>query len=276
MPVAVSSKGAAAMVAPFAFRLLLTSFLFAGYTHPVLASACPTIKTSERVQVVYVYDGDTVKLKDGRRLRLIGINTPEVGHKGTPVQPLAETARAALQDLLDTHNGILLLQYGQQDHDHYGRLLAHVFLEDGGNVAVSLLQQGLATTLVVPPNVWGIHCYQTIENEARRDRKGLWALPGYQPQQAHPLPLNTRGFHIVQGRVTGLRNSRYTVWIDIDGPLVLQVAKKDLDYFGSLETLVGQQIEARGWIKQDRDDGLRMKIRHPAALVAITGTKQHH
>jgi hypothetical protein len=56
---------------------------------------------------------------------------------------------------------------------------------------------------------------------------------------------------------------------------VLQISKKDLDYFDSLEALVGQQIEARGWIKQDSVDGLRMKIRHPAALVAITGTQQH-
>ena len=258
------------MVAPFAFWLL------AGHTQPLLAAACAATNSTEHAQVVYVYDGDTVKLKDGRRLRFIGINTPEVSHKGKPVQPLAEAARAALQDLLDTHNGTLLLQYGQQDHDHYGRLLAHAFLEDGGNVAVSLLQRGLATTLVVPPNTWGTSCYQAIENEARHDRKGLWALSGYQPQQAHTLPLDSRGFRIVQGRISGLRNSRYTVWVDIDGPLVLQIAKKDLDYFDSLETLVGQQVEARGWIKQDRDDGLRMKIRHPAALVAIAGAQQHH
>jgi len=79
----------------------------------------------------------------------------------------------------------------------------------------------------------------------------------------------------VQGRISELRNSRYTVWVDIEGPLVLQISKKDLDYFDSLEALVGQRIEARGWIKQDSVDGLRMKIRHPAALVAITGTQQH-
>ena len=132
------------------------------------------------------------------------------------------------------------------------------------------LGKGLATTLVVPPNTWGVRCYQAIENEARHDRKGLWALPEYQPQQARTLPLDSRGFRIVQGQVSRLRNSRYTVWVDIDGPLVLQIAKKDLDYFDSLEALVGQQIEARGWIKQDRDEGLRMKVRHPAALRAIT------
>ncbi len=274
MPAAVFNKGAPDRVAPFVFCLLFTSILlFAGSPRQANAAACQATKTGERVQVVYVYDGDTVKLNDGRRLRLIGINTPEISDKDQPTRPLADAARAALQHLLDTHNRILLLQYGQQDHDHYGRLLAHAFLEDGDNVAVRLLQQGLATTLVVPPNNWAADCYQRIENEARLDRKGLWALPDYQSQPARTLPLSSRGFRIVQGQVSGIRTTRDTVWIDIEGPLVLQVSKKDLVNFDSLENLAGQQVEVRGWIKQDRN-GLRMKIQHPAALVAITGAPQ--
>ena len=265
------SKGASVRGAPFAFRLLFTLIiLLAGSPGTATASACPAAKTSERVQVIYIYDGDTVKLSDGRRLRFIGINTPELGHNDQPTQPLAEAARSALQRLLESNNRILLLQYGKQDHDHYGRLLAHAFLEDGDNVAVHLLQQGLATTLVVPPNSWGADCYQRIENDARLDGKGLWALPGYQSQTALTLPLDTRGFRIVQGRVIGIRHSRYTVWVDIEGPLMLQISKQDLVNFDSLETLIGQSVEVRGWVKQ-ADNGLRMKVQHPAALVAITG-----
>ena len=273
MPAAVFNKGASDRVAPFAFWLLLTSLPLLAGSPQLATAACQAIKTSERAQVVYVYDGDTVKLNDGRRLRLIGINTPEVGNREKTTQPLADAARSALQRLLETNNRILLLQYGRQEHDHYGRLLAHAFLEDGDNVAVHLLQQGLATTLVVPPNSWGADCYQLVENEARLDRKGLWSLPDYQPQAARTLPLSTRGFRIVHGQVSGIRTTRDTVWVDIDGPLVLQVSKKDLVNFDSLETLIGQQVEIRGWVKQDRD-GLRMKIQHPAALVAITGSPQ--
>jgi endonuclease YncB( thermonuclease family) len=269
------SKGASARVAPFAFGLLYTLItLLAGSIQAATASGCQATKTSERVQVIYIYDGDTVKLSDGRRLRLIGINTPELSHDDRPTQPLADAARSALQRLIETNNRTLLLQYGQQDHDHYGRLLAHAFLENGDNVSVHLLREGLATTLVVPPNSWGADCYQQIENEARLDRKGLWALPGYQSQTALTLPPGTRGFRIVRGRINGIRQSRYTVWVDIEGPLVLQVPRQDLVNFDSLETLVGQQVEVRGWVKQD-DNGLRMKVRHPAALVAITGSAQH-
>ena len=273
MPVVVSSKGATARVAPFAFWLLLTTILLACSARSVMASVCPATKTGERVQVVYVYDGDTVKLKDGRRLRIIGINTPELGRKGKQTQPLAEAARSALQELLDVNNSTLLLQYGQQSQDHYGRLLAHVFLENGDNAAVHLLQQGLATTLVVPPNTWAARCYQDIEDAARLDQQGLWELPDYQPQAALTLPLSTRGFRIVQGRVSELRDSRYTLWVDLEGPLVLQISKKDLINFDTPESLVGQQVEVRGWLKKDRN-GLRMKVQHPAALLAITESPQ--
>jgi micrococcal nuclease len=274
MPSTAFYKGASDRGAPFTFWLLLTStLLFACSLQPATASTCQALETGERVQVVYVYDGDTVKLSDGRRLRLIGINAPELGHADQPIQPLADAARSALQRLLETHNRILLLQYGTQDHDHYGRLLAHAFLEDGDNIAVYLLQQGLATTLVVPPNSWGADCYQRVENEARLDRRGLWALPDYQPQAALSLPLNTRGFRIVHGQISEIRTTRDTVWVDMDGPLVLQVSRKDLVNFDSLENLVGQQVEVRGWVKQDRN-GLRMKIQHPDALVAITGAPQ--
>ena len=274
MPATAFNKGATDRVAPFAFWLLLSSILLlAGSLQQASASPCQAVKTGERVQVVYVYDGDTVKLNDGRRLRLIGINTPESGNRDQPTQPLADAARSALQSLLETHNRILLLQYGTQDHDHYGRLLAHAFLEDGDNIAVHLLQQGLATTLVVPPNSWGADCYQHVENQARLDRKGLWALPDYQPQAVQSLPLSTRGFRIIHGQISGIRTTRNTVWVDMDGPLVLQVSKKDLVNFDSLETLVGQQVETRGWVKQD-PNGLRIKIQHPAALVAITGAPQ--
>jgi len=229
----------------------------------------------ERVHVVYVYDGDTVKLKDGRRVRFIGINTPELGQHGKPVQPLGQEARRALKNLLDTHDRTLLLQYGEQQQDHYGRTLAHAFLENGDNIAVHLLRQGLATTLVVPPNTWGQPCYQGLENTARAARLGLWALADYQPHDARSLPLDTRGFRIINGRVTAVRRSRHTLWLDLDGPLAVQISVKDLANFSTfdIDTLTGQSVAVRGWIKPDHNK-LKLKVQHPAALVIITPSSQ--
>jgi endonuclease YncB( thermonuclease family) len=234
------------------------------------AADCPTDRTSERVRVVHVYDGDTVKLDDGRRLRLIGVNTPEVGRNGERPQALADKAKTTLVAHLDKHNRTLLLRHGKQPRDHYGRLLAHAFVDDGSNVAAHLLEKGLATTLVVPPNTWARECYQAREDSARAARRGLWALTDYQPMESRTLPLSTRGFRLVRGQVTEIRQSRHSAWIDLEGPLVIKIARSDLVNFkpGFPENLAGRRIETRGWIRKD-DRGLRLSLRHPAAITVL-------
>jgi micrococcal nuclease len=268
-------KGAPGSGAPFSFPVLCACLLCA-LSQSTAAAGCPSGHIDERVQVIYVYDGDTVKLKDGRRVRLIGINTPEMARDGGNNEPLASEARTTLQDMLDRGNRMLHLQYGAQHNDHYGRLLAHAFLDNGDNVAARLLQKGLATALVVPPNTWAIDCYQRLEDDARIDRIGLWALAGYQALASTGLPPDTTGFRIVRGRVTEIRESSRSTWIDLEGPLVLHVSRKDRTSFapGYLEQLAGQDVEARGWVRHD-SNGLRMNIRHPAALVKITPGSVH-
>ena len=277
MRTCIPGKGASTSVAPFAFwLLLLAAVISAAWTQPVRAGTCPAEHIDERVQVVHVYDGDTVKLVDGRRLRFIGIDTPELVHtRGKSSQPFAEKAKQALQAQLNSNNRTLRLQYGREHLDHYGRLLAHAFLETGENLAVALLQQGLATTLVVPPNTWGAGCYQRQENAARSAQRGLWSLPDYQSQDARTLPLDTRGFRLVHGRVVEIRRSRKNLWVDIEGPLVVQIPIADLVNFSvpDTEALQGKAVEVRGRIHQGRD-GLRMKVRHPAALSIIRRSSQ--
>jgi endonuclease YncB( thermonuclease family) len=269
-------KGVSIADTPFVFtgRSLLVAMLCLAAAGNVRAVNCPAERTSERVRVVHIYDGDTIKLTDGRRLRLIGINTPEISHDGSPSQALAEAARSALITLLDRYNRTLNLQYGKQTRDHYGRLLAHGFLDDGTNVAVRLLEQGMATALVVPPNTWTRACYAAIETTARQEQRGLWALPDYQVIDGTALHADTRGFRIVRGRINDIRESRHGTWLDLEGPLVIRVNRKDLVNFkpGFPETLEGKTIEVRGWIKTDRN-GLRVNVRHPAALFAIATGK---
>lgn len=267
----VFRKGAPGSVAPFLFAALCAVLLVAA--RPVPAGECPATRSDERVRVVHVYDGDTVKLADGRRLRLIGINTPEMARKGEAAEPLAQAARTRLQAMLDQGNSVLQLQYGAEHNDHYGRLLAHAWLEDGDNIAARLLQEGLATTLVVPPNTRSAECYQRLEDEARIDRRGLWALPQYQAQDSTALPAGSSGFRIVRGRVIAVREASRSTWLDLQGPLRLHISHKDRVHFppGYLDGLAGRDVEARGWIKSGRE-GLRMNIRHPAALAENTRT----
>jgi micrococcal nuclease len=256
--------------------LLLAGWLQPASAENIQAQGCQPARIDERVQVTYVFDGDTVKLSDGRRLRFIGINTPEIGHHGTTTQPYAEAARKSLQKALKTGGNTLALQYGRELKDHYGRLLAHAWLANGENVAALLLRQGLATTLVVPPNHTAADCYQLIEDKARSARRNLWQLAAYQAQDARTLPGDTRGFRIVRGRVTGIDHSRYQVRIALEGMLEVRIANNDLANFEPdyLENLVNHTVELRGWIRPEKDR-LGMRVRHPAALTPADNPARH-
>jgi len=79
-------KGVSVSGTPFLFRALLAGILlYCSATRAGVADNCAAGQTSERVRVIHVYDGDTVKLADGRRLRFIGINTPETWSDGPAV-----------------------------------------------------------------------------------------------------------------------------------------------------------------------------------------------
>ena len=188
----------------------------------------------------------------------------------SPSQPHAREAKDRLQKLLNSHNHTLLLQADRQQHDHYGRLLAHAFLEGGENLAVRLLQEGLATTLVVPPNTREHRCYQRHEDRARSAGRGLWGLDAYKTRQSQALPRDTRGFRIIRGKVREVQHSRHNVRVSLEGNLVIRIGKKDIENFepGFLEGLEGQRIETRGWVRPV-NDALQINVRHPAALVRI-------
>lgn len=272
MPGSTRLKGATGPVAPFLFpaRWLCAAALL--WVQVSAASTpCGYTHIDERSRVVYVYDGDTIKLQDGRRVRLIGINTPELGRDGAPNEALAGKARDTLQQILDSGSRTVLLQYDSEQHDHYGRLLAHVFLENGDNVAARLLQKGLAAALVVPPNTWGLQCYQGLENDARIDRAGLWQLDGYQPRDSSTLTTNSRGFTIVRGQVTAVRRTKHSTRVDLQGLLTLHIDNRDRINFPEHmpESLNGKEVEVRGWIRP-AGKRLQMTVQHPAAVIQLT------
>lgn len=259
------------MVAPFAFWLLLLAVI----PTTARADACPAQHIDERVRVVHVFDGDTFKLTDGRRVRIIGINTPELRPDGPATEPFADQAKAALQSMIDRSNRTVLLQYGNEHTDHYGRVLAHAYLDGGRNIAAHLLLDGLATTLAVPPNTRMHDCYQRQEDIARVERRGIWDHPRYQVRDSRTLPAATRGFSLVYGRIADISRGGGTVWLDLDGPLKVRIAREDQLNFpgGQLEHLAGKTVEVRGWIRS-RPTGLVMTVRHPAALSIISTDRQ--
>lgn len=231
------------------------------------APDCLPDRIDARARVVWVYDGDTVRLKNGEKVRLIGMNAPELGHDGQPSQPYARAAKRALEDLLASRDQRVVLRYGAERRDHYGRRLAHVFLADRTSLSAQLLRQGLALRITVPPNEWNLDCYAQAEAEAREHRKGLWSLPAYRVTPATELGGRAQGFRIVSGTVQGVGQGPRSLWLNLDGGLALRIDRADLGELpvSELLALKGERVIARGWLYRHKGR-LRMRIRHPADL----------
>ena len=143
-------------VVPLRFRgvaaLVCLAFVVAGCSEPDTQTRVPTptagVELGTSVQVIDVIDGDTLEVQmpnDAvRRVRLIGIDTPEVSHP--PDQPTAECFGPEAAEMT-THFAAGKAVRLESDpvageQDRYGRLLAHVWLPDGTLLASRLLSGG--------------------------------------------------------------------------------------------------------------------------------------
>lgn len=149
------------------------------------AAALPETATVRRV-----IDGDTIELMDGRFVRYLGIDAPEVRRRARPgdrewrglaadpwvidPEPFGEAATEANTRLVAGRT--VRLEYDVQTHDRFGRLLAYVYL---GEVMVNeeLLREGFAAPLTIPPNVKYAERFRQLAEEARRAQRGLWSAP---------------------------------------------------------------------------------------------------
>ncbi|TWC60740.1 endonuclease YncB(thermonuclease family) [Pseudomonas sp. SJZ080] len=217
---------------------------------------CPVPNGMTPVAVQRVVDGDTVRLSDGRSVRMIGLNTPELGKQGRSDEPFAVAARKRLEALVVASDGRVGVLPGKESKDHYGRTLAHLYGADGVNLEAQMLAEGLGFQVAVAPNVDLVTCQQAAERSARQAGLGVWRQsPVLKAEQ-----INTSGFAVVSGRVSKVQRNRGGLWIELQDSLVLRVAPNLLGQFDvvALERLKGKQIEARGWVvDRSRRGGLK-------------------
>lgn len=250
-------------------RALFISALFCAFLSTSLARAgvCPPSSIQQTARVAHVHDGDTLKLVDGRKIRLLGINTPEVARKHAPAEDFAYQARDALRKLVKQSESKIGLSFGIEKRDRYKRTLAHLYLADGTNLQARLIQLGFATAFTTPPNDRLSECYSRLEAIAIKHRRGIWALDQYRLIPAAQLSKNDRGFRRIQGRVLRIEQSPKAFWIHMQGNLRIRIPAGDLYNFDlySLKQLTGKNIVVRGWV-HPKAKGHFMMLRHPASL----------
>lgn len=244
-----------------AFLMLLSlSNLF---PHIANATSCTPCR-GKLYEVTSVYDGDTLHLRDGRTIRLIGINTPELGRQGADDDPGAQRARLALERLVDLSDRQVKVCEGIERRDRYRRQLAHLFTKQGVNINRQLIQLGVGYAIAVPPNLKNLACYASAENRARVAGLGVWRGP---IQDASSLRGDETGFHLLRGYIIRVGQSRSGVWLNLEGGLALRITWEDWNTFAieDPDSLLYSLLEVRGWIYH-RNGQQRLRVRHVASV----------
>ncbi|MGO1226425.1 MAG: thermonuclease family protein [Brachybacterium sp.] len=138
--------------------------------------------TQEVATVDYVIDGDTIDVTtptgETQRVRLLGINTPEVSHDDEPGQCGGEAATEQLRALLPEGTSVhLQADTTADDQDRYGRLLRYVELETGADIGRELISAGYAHAWAPAsaPDPDRLDAYQDATDEAEAANTGSWA-----------------------------------------------------------------------------------------------------
>ena len=169
-----------AMLGAIACRMLLPdqdvalarSQLWAAWASPGRSSEAPHVLVG---QVVEVIDGNTIRVNLGERaetVRYIGINVKENTRPTTGPVPAGGEAAEANRQLAGRQQ--VRLELDTQQRDREGRLLAYVYVGER-MVNAELVRRGSAEIMTIPPNVRHRDLLVSLEQEARDERRGLWA-----------------------------------------------------------------------------------------------------
>ncbi len=145
---------------------------------PTTDSAFRPTGPTETARVVRIVDGDTIVVRlDGRdrRLRYIGMDTPETKKPDTPVQWMGPEANGANATLVDGRT--VVLEKDVSETDRFGRLLRYVWLVDGDRwtlVDLELVRRGFAQVETDPPDVKYADRFVDAQRAARTAAVGLW------------------------------------------------------------------------------------------------------
>ena len=137
---------------------------------PTQSTASPS---AELATVKRVIDGDTIELTDGRKVRYIGVDTPELHHPTKGVQCYGKEAMEKNKELVEGKE--IRMVKDVSETDRYKRLLRYVYL---GNIFINkyLASEGYALQATFPPDIRYAEIFGKAAEEARINNRGLWGI----------------------------------------------------------------------------------------------------
>lgn len=231
--------------------LALVAGLFAFGVNPLiwttaLADDCAPVKIDQRVKVDVVYDGSAFLVGD-TVVSLTGVHVPIAARHLRAPQPLGKAVAQAVGELVYRSKGQLNLEYDQLTAQN-GRILAHAYLGDGRNLALTLLENGFALVNTQLPNSLHAQCYRQAEARARAAKLGLWQFQemGVPVVESKALTGERRGFQIVRGKIVNAEQKARYFSLTMD-TVSLRIPNESLKWFDvkALLALKGKTVEIR-------------------------------
>lgn len=127
--------------------------------------------------VTKIVDGDTIDVESSgetTRIRLLNIDTPEIGRGDKPSECLAEEARDFLKNRLPIGTEVRL-EFDEEREDKYGRTLAGVFLDDS-LINAEIAAEGLAVPMEIAPNRRFYPEVSEASEQAKSANKGIHSV----------------------------------------------------------------------------------------------------
>lgn len=249
-------------------------------TLPLSALACEGLRDGPKAVVIEVTDGDTVVLDTDIKVRLIGMQAPKLplGRDGFETWPLADTAKAALEEL--ALGQTVQLRFAGEQRDRHGRALAHMFIAGETEVWAqqAMLEAGLARVYSFSDNRFCLDMLYAAERSARAATRGIWTDPFYALRQAdapEELLALTGNYELVEGRVLKADRSGSRIYLNFgrywkeDFTVVLDRDAQKIFEQAGIDPLKLEDalVRVRGWI--DDHDGPRMNVTHPEQIEVL-------
>ncbi|PPC88348.1 MAG: nuclease [Hyphomicrobium sp.] len=232
-----------------------------------------------------IIDAETIAVDDGSDIRLIGALAPRAfDASAKPATWPSETAATAFLSELVLGRRVRLAFGRGPRKDRYGRYLAHVYLAEAGTqhwVQGALLSAGWARAYGLPGH---FDCATELiahENDARRARKGLWAVGVYRAKPAarpQALMRSRNRFERVEGVVASVARTASGVYLnfgqdwrtDFTAHVPKEILKLHPDFAKALDQFKDARVAVRGWI--ERRNGPMIAITDPSQIERLDAT----
>jgi endonuclease YncB( thermonuclease family) len=247
---------------------VIASLICVAMADSAAAAGC-SFEVQGEGRVAAVVDARTLRLQDGREVRLAGI------------EPIASEKSNLTSALSAIVAGREVTLRGQDDTpDRYGRQPAFVFLASSETpVQAMLLARGEALVSAAVTDKDCASVLAAAEVAARQARQGAWADPAAIKNAESPgdILAGIGRFAVVEGKVLSVRQAGATTYLNFGRnwtrDFAVTISRRTLSAFEAagigVKSLENRRIRVRGWV--EARTGPRIEVLHPGQIELLGG-----